>query len=83
MGQNDVTEEQRRFGSKTVEGSGSGKVVKMAELREQVQEDNRKANAGEGADNDLRRLPASPPIFLSSVDDIDLRGVLYGFVWAQ
>ena len=45
--QNSVTEEEQRFGSKTVEGSGSGKVVKLDELRAAVQEDNAKANAGE------------------------------------
>eukprot|EP00729_Bicosta_minor_P000574 gene574-29820_t len=42
---NSVTEEEQRFGSKTVEGSGSGKVVKLDELRAAVQEDNAKANA--------------------------------------
>ena len=37
--QNDVTEEEQRWGSKTVEGSGRKEVDSMKQLREQVKKE--------------------------------------------
>ena len=44
--QNDVTEEEQRWGSKTVEGSGRKEVESMKQLREQVKKEDSSIKKG-------------------------------------
>ena len=44
--QNDVTEEEQRWGSKTVEGSGRKEVDSMKQLREQVKKEDTNIKKG-------------------------------------